>query len=170
MTVPAPRDGLMPLEINATADKPMPSTAELYQADYHAWLIAQADLLRQGRVGDIDPDLLAEELEAMGRRERNELVGRLIILLAHLLKWEYQAAHRSSGWRGSIVEQRVQVGRELRLSPSLKPFLPQAIDEAYPDALRIATKETGLPAAVFPPACPYSQAEILDDDFWPSAG
>lgn len=147
----------------------MPSTADLYQSDYCAWLNAQAALLRQGRIADIDPDLLAEELEAMGRRERNELVNRLIILIAHLLKWQHQPAHRSSSWRGSIVEQRVQVSRELRLSPSLKPFLPEAIEEAYADALCIATKETGLDVAAFPPGCPYRDSEILDDDFWPTA-
>jgi len=147
----------------------MSSIAHLHQADYYAWLQGQAALLRQGRLGDIDLDLLAEELEAMGRRERNELVNRLIILIAHLLKWQHQPAHRSSGWRGSIVEQRVQVSRELRLSPSLKPFLPQAIEEAYADALRIATQETGLAPAVFPPNCPYREDEILDDDFWPAS-
>jgi len=147
----------------------MQASADLYQADYYAWLCHQAALLRQGRTADIDPDLLAEELEAMGCRERNQLVSRLIILIAHLLKWQYQPAHRSSSWRGSIVEQRVQVSRELRLSPSLKSVLPQAIDEAYADALRIAAKETGLDLGVFPPSCPYRESSILDDDFWPAA-
>jgi hypothetical protein len=147
----------------------MQSSADLYNADYYAWLNGQATLLREGRIADIDPDLLAEELEAMGRRERNELVSRLIILIAHLLKWQHQPAHRSSSWRGSIVEQRVQVSRELRLSPSLRPFLPQAIDEAYPDALRIAASETGLDLAAFPRTCRYRDSDILDDEFWPAA-
>lgn len=147
----------------------MHARPDLYSSDYLAWIADQADLLRQGRVADIDAGLLAEELEAMGRRERNELVSRLIILVAHLLKWQYQPAHRSSGWRGSIVEQRVQVERELRLSPSLRGFLPEAIAEAYPDALRIAIRETGLPRAVFPPTCPYTEAEVLDDGCWPDA-
>jgi len=146
----------------------MHSSTDLYNADYYAWLNGQAALLREGRIADIDPDLLAEELEAMGRRERNELVSRLIILIAHLLKWEHQPAHRSSSWRGSVVEQRVQVNRELRLSPSLRPFLPEAIAEAYPDALRIAATETGLDLAAFPHSCPYRDSDILDDDFWPA--
>lgn len=147
----------------------MSSTAHLHQADYYAWLQGQAVLLRQGRLADIDLDLLAEELEAIGRRERNELVNRLIILIAHLLKWQYQPAHRSSSWRGSIVEQRVQLSRELRLSPSLNPFLPQAIEEAYGDALRIATQETGLDLAVSPADCSYRESDILDESFWPAS-
>jgi Domain of unknown function DUF29 len=138
-----------------------------YRDDYYAWLNGQAALLRQGRLEAIDSELLAEELEAMGRRERNELVSRLIILIAHLLKWQHQPAHRSSGWRGSIVEQRVQISREIRLSPSLKAFLGEAIQEAYPDAVHIAAQETGIQASAFPQSCPYLEEEMLDEDFWP---
>jgi hypothetical protein len=145
----------------------MHADRDLYSDDYHAWINAQAALLRAGRLTDLDAAQLAEELEAMGRRERNELVSRLIILLAHLLKWQYQPAHRSSGWRGSVVEQRVQIDRELRLSPSLKPFLPEAVSQAYPDALRIATQETGLDRETFPADCPYATADLLDEGFWP---
>jgi hypothetical protein len=147
----------------------MGSNAALYDTDYCAWLDGQAALLRQGRLGDIDPQRLAVELEAMGRRERNELTSRLVILIAHLLNWQHQPAHRSSSWRGSVVEQRVQVARELRLSPSLKPFFAEAMNQAYPDALRIATQETGLSADVFPPHCPYRQEELLVEDFWPAS-
>jgi hypothetical protein len=145
----------------------MHADRDLYSDDYHAWINAQAALLRAGRLTDLDAAQLAEELEAMGRRERNELVSRLIILLAHLLEWQYQPAHRSSGWRGSVVEQRVQIDRELRLSPSLKPFLPEAVSQAYPDALRIATQETGLDRETFPADCPYATADLLDEGFWP---
>ncbi len=147
----------------------MHATSDLYHQDYCAWIAGQAALLRQGRVQDIDPELLAEELEAMGRRERNELVSRLIVLIAHLLKWQYQPEHSPSSWRGSIIEQRVQVGRELRLSPSLKPFLTEAIDEAYPDALRIASQETGLGADAFPAACPYQEGQLSDEHYWPDS-
>ncbi len=50
----------------------METNADLYREDYLAWIEAQRALLRQGRVQEIDADLLAEELEAMGRRERNK--------------------------------------------------------------------------------------------------
>lgn len=74
--------------------------ADLYGADCHVWISTQAALLRARRLDDLDARQLAEELEAMRRRERNELVSRLIILISHLLEWQYQPAHRSSGWRG----------------------------------------------------------------------
>jgi hypothetical protein len=145
----------------------MQPSAELYQKDFHAWIKGQASLLRQGRLQEIDPERLAEELEAWERGEHNELVSRLIVLIAHLLKWQYQPEHRTSSWRGTIVEQRVQVAREMRLSPSLKPFLPEAIEEAYPDAIHIAAKETGIRPAEFPETCPYLAGEVLDENYWP---
>ena len=55
----------------------MHATADLYHRDFHAWISGQAALLRQGRVQEIDPQLLAEELEAMGRR------GAVAVLLYH---------------------------------------------------------------------------------------
>jgi hypothetical protein len=58
----------------------MQPTADLYQKDFHAWIEGQASLLRQGRLQEIDPERLAEELEVMGCRERN----RLVILLLRL--------------------------------------------------------------------------------------
>ncbi|WP_363929409.1 DUF29 family protein [Thiocapsa sp.] len=51
----------------------MPTMADLYRGDFCAWVEAQAALLGHGRLQDIDSDLLAEELEAIGRRERNAL-------------------------------------------------------------------------------------------------
>ncbi len=147
----------------------MQAKHDIYETDYAAWIEGQVALLRQGKFHDLDTAHLVEELEAMGRRERNELVSRLIILIAHLLKWRYQPEHRTSSWRGSIVEQRVQLLREFRLSPSLKPFFAEAVQLAYPDALRIATKETGLQAVVFPAECPFHEPELLDEDYWPDA-
>ena len=38
---------------------------------------------------------------------------------------------------------------------------------SYPHALRQAVSETGLPASHFPPHCPYSVEQLLDDDFLP---
>ena len=145
----------------------MQAKHDLYEKDYSAWIEGQMALLRHGKVQDLDTLHLLEELEAMGRRERNDLVSRLIILIAHLLKWRYQPEHRTSSWRGSIVEQRVQVIRELRLSPSLNPFFPQAIEQAYPDALRIATQETGIKETMFPGKCPFNERELLDEGYWP---
>jgi hypothetical protein len=139
----------------------------LYEHDIHAWTQKTAELLRQRRFQELDIKHLVEELETMGRRDRQELVSRLKILLAHLLKWQYQPAHRSSSWRGSILEQRLRIRDLLQDSPSLVPFLAEAAAAAYGDGAKLASKETGLPLAHLPDTLPYALDPLLDDDWLP---
>lgn len=139
----------------------------LYEHDIHAWTQKTAELLKQRRFQDLDLEHLIEELESMGRRDRQALVSRLKTLLAHLLKWQYQLAHRCSSWRGSILEQRLQIRDLLQDCPSLKPFLAAAVAAAYLDGARLASKETGLPLAQFPDRPPYALAGLLEDDWLP---
>jgi len=63
-----------------------------YETDFHGWAMEQADLLRTGRLAEADLANIAEEIESMGRSEKRELVNRLAVLLAHLLKWQFQPA------------------------------------------------------------------------------
>ena len=84
----------------------------MYEFDETAWLEATADLIRNGRVAEVELHTLAEYLTDMAKRDRREVFSRLVILLSHLLKWEYQPDNRSGSWRGTILEQR----RELRQS------------------------------------------------------
>jgi len=140
-----------------------------YETDFYAWLIHNADLLRQGKLAEIDLLNVAEELESMGRSQQNELISRLGVLLAHLLKWQYQANLSSRSWNSTIVEQRLRVTRLLKTSPSLKHRLAERIAEAYTEAVKIAGAETNLPKQTFPETCPYSFEQILDEDFYPSA-
>jgi hypothetical protein len=73
-----------------------------YETDLYSWALHNAELLRQGRFAKIDTEHIAEELEDRGKSERRALENRLIILVAHLLKWEHQPDHRSGSWEGSI--------------------------------------------------------------------
>jgi hypothetical protein len=42
----------------------------------------------------------------MSERERRELVNRLAVLLAHLLRWQFQPVRRCTSWRLTINERR----------------------------------------------------------------
>jgi len=77
----------------------MSDASELYGRDYHAWANRQIDALSAGRFADLDIAHLLEELRDMGRSERNELENRLVILLAHLLKWQFQYGQISDRWK-----------------------------------------------------------------------
>jgi hypothetical protein len=114
----------------------MNKMAETYEQDFYAWAIHNAELLRQGRLSEIDVEHIAEELECMGRSERRELMSRLAVLLAHLLKWVYQPHRRSRSWRAAIEGQREDLKVLLEESPSLKPELEQKLNEAYRRAKR----------------------------------
>jgi len=140
---------------------------ELYDKDFFAWTIHNATLLKQGKLAEIDIRNIAEELESMGKRDKRQLINRLVILLAHLLKWENQPDKRSNGWRGTIKEQRQRMLRLLADSPSLKSEIENQLDKAYESAVTISADETLIDESDFPKQCPYTVIEILDNDFYP---
>src|SRR5947209_3770416 len=114
-----------------------------YETDFYAWAVEQGRLLRSGELSAIDAANIAEEIESMGRSDRRAIESRLTVLLTHLLKWQMQPAMRSSSWSGTIREQRRQIEKLLRESPSLRPFVAEALSEAYSEAREDAGEETG---------------------------
>jgi|TARA_E500000075_G_C6718359_1_gene187871 hypothetical protein len=140
----------------------------LYEQDLFAWTQQQVNLLTHQRWHELDVENLIDELEGMARRDRREMINRLIILIAHLLKWEFQPDHQSGSWRGSIQEQRLQLNGLLEDSPSLHQQFIESLEKAYPQAVKLASKETELPTTKFPNECPYELAQLLDEDFLPS--
>lgn len=138
-----------------------------YERDLHQWLMSSAHLMRQRSFNEVDAEQIAEELEAMGKRERRELISRLTILLAHLLKWQYQPARRTRSWQNTLAIQRSELSDLLEDSPSLRYELEQTIDRAYERAKLIAEDETGPEAAIFPQECPYALEDITDPTFLP---
>ena len=142
---------------------------ELYEYDFNEWIAQQVALLKQGKMGEIDVVHLITELEDMGKSNLRELESRLIILIAHLLKWQFQPEQQSSSWRGSIREQRAKLLHLFKHIPSLKRHTAAMSQTAYPDALEIAIDETGLNTSVFPTTCPYSAEQLLDKTFYPAA-
>jgi hypothetical protein len=140
----------------------------LYEQDYHAWTLQQAELLRSRQLDCADLDNIAEEIESMGRSEKRELVSRLTVLLLHLLKWQHQPDFRGRSWRLTIRGQRLSLQQHLRDNPSLKSHLDQAILDAYGIATIEAERETGLAAETFPESCPFTFDQAISDDFWPA--
>ncbi|HED1713394.1 TPA: DUF29 domain-containing protein [Klebsiella variicola subsp. variicola] len=138
-----------------------------YDTDYYGWTQEQAELLRNGRLSELDTQNLLEEIEAMGRSERRELESRLEKLFMHLLKWQYQSDRQTRSWKLTIEEQRRKAVRVLTENPSLKHRIPEIIADAYGDAVISAERETNIRRTVFPATCPWSFEQALDDTFWP---
>ncbi|KYC43028.1 hypothetical protein WA1_13070 [Scytonema hofmannii PCC 7110] len=144
-------------------------TPDLYQIDFYAWTQEQISLLKAQRWEQLDTINLVEEIETLGRKERQELRNRLGILLGHLLKWQFQSEKRSNSWLGTIREQRVQIKLLLEDSPSLKPYLEEVFLVAYELGLALAIRETQLGEQVFPEVCPYTPEQVINPKFLPEA-
>ena len=132
------------------------------EADLYSWAVRQAELLREGRLAEIDAAAIAEEIDDVGEEEYHRLESALRVVLLHLLKWDRQPDRRSRSWALSIREHRRRVRRQLKRSPGLKSELDEALAAAYDDARDEASIETGLPLSAFPEARPYEYAEIME--------
>jgi len=143
------------------------SIVKEYETDFYAWTIHSAKLLREGKLSEVDIENVAEEIESMGKSEKRELINRLAVLIAHLLKWKFQSVRRSNSWKYTIKEQRIQLSDLLEESPSLKNALEEKINHAYEHAVVIAIKETALEEEIFPDNCPFSLKQCLDQGFFP---
>ena len=138
-----------------------------YHQDFYTWTQQQAALLRNGRLHELDITNLLEEVEDMGKSQRNQLENRLKQLLLHLLKWHYQPNMRTRSWLLSIKEQRLKVAQVLRKNPGLKPELADLVTDAYELAKLGAAKQTGLDESIFPEVCPWTMVEVLTEDWLP---
>lgn len=139
----------------------------LYETDYLQWIETTVERLRKGDYDEIDWDNLIDEIEDMGRSQRHKLNSNLVVVLLHLLKWQYQPEKRTGSWEASLLEHRRRIRDAMRDSPSLKPYLEAILAESHIAARKQAKAETGLPLETFPSECLYDVTSILDDDFLP---
>jgi hypothetical protein len=158
---------LIELEAKQDGDRrglPLPNL-DLYETDFYQWTQEQATLLRQGVWTSLDIENLAEEIESLGRQQKQELRNRLGVLIGHLLKWEYQPELQGKSWKATIWEQRDQVFDILQDNPSLKPYLEEAISKGFRQGISLVVRETPLDFDDLPKECPYTIEQILDPQF-----
>ena len=139
-----------------------------YDEDVLAWSREQAVLLRAGRFAELDIEHLADEIEDVGKSEQRELVSRMAVLLAHLLKWQLRPERRGSSWAITIRGQRKGIVRRVEKTPSLAPMLadPEWLTDAWTDAVTEFANQTSLKNA--PAACPWPMDDVLTDGWLPT--
>lgn len=149
----------------------------LYEHDLQYWIEQTIQQLRNREFGLLDIEHLIEELVDLGKAEKNALKSNLTILLAHLLKLmvQHDMPNMMKGsWYSSVLEHRQRVLNNLSDTPSLKSFLVEAVEKAYPDSRKLAIKEGKLAnfgvrmpeESEYPMVCPFSVEQILDEDFY----
>lgn len=139
--------------------------SDLYEIDYEHWLSNQIAKLKSHQWEELDIDHLIEELEQLNKSNKRELESYLVVVLAHLLKWQFQPERRSGSWLGSIQNGRRRIYRLFKDQPSLRSYMQEIFYDTYLDAREWAKEETGL--NLFPIECPYSVLQILDSEFLP---
>ena len=65
------------------------SQTALYETDFVCWSETTAQYLRNKSYHQVDWENLIEEIEDMSRLARKSLKSNLIVVLLHLLKWQY---------------------------------------------------------------------------------
>ena len=142
------------------------ATQTEYERDFYQWTQTQAASLRQGKLTEVDLKNIAEEIESMGRSDRRAISSYLRNVILHLLKYGYQPGRRSRSWENSIDNGRREMALLVKDSPSLCAQIPELIPAEYALARRLASRQTRLPLATFPEACPFTVEQIIDD-YWP---
>jgi len=151
----------------ARAKDAVRTEAPLYERDFNLWVEEQVALLEAGALERLDVANLMEEIADMARSQKRAIRSDLGVLLTHLLKWQYQASHRSTDWAGSIVEHRRCIGEEIEDSPSLARYPGEVFERCYRAAREQAAAETGLAMSSFPAKSPFTLEQALATDFLP---
>jgi hypothetical protein len=138
-----------------------------YEQDFYAWLVHNAQMLKEGRLSAVDAEHIAEELEDMGKSQKRSLASHLRVLLIHLLKWRFQPELRGPSWRVSIRNARDRIEAIITDSPSLARLPGEVFVQEYARARKYAADETGLPLSSFPEAPPFTLEQALEEDFLP---
>ena len=145
-----------------------------YDDDFYAWTQYQAEVLRSMRTRDnrFDRENVAEEIEAVGRNERDAVRSEVRRILEHFLKLEHSPAiEPRSDWMVSIANARAEL--EEKLSASLRRDAEAELPRLYARARSVA--QAGLvkygessATARFPTVCPYTFDQILADGWYPN--
>ena len=141
--------------------------------DFYAWTQRQAAVLRSMEVADnrFDREHVAEEIEDLGKSQRDAARSQIRRILEHLLKLAHSPAQPPRfGWIETIRDAR-QTLSDIR-SPSLWHDIETQLDRLYGDARKRAEaslREYGEPAAAaaIPQLCPYSLDDICREDWYP---
>src|ERR1700752_2593337 len=92
-----------------------------YDDDFYAWTQHQAMVLRSMAVADnrLDRDNVAEEIEDLGRSQRDAARSQIRRIIEHFLKLAFSPARQPRfDWMASIAEARSALGD--KISPTLR--------------------------------------------------
>ena len=148
----------------------------LYETDYYAWTQQQAAELRklaERRVNTpIDAANLAEEVEDLGKSERDAVRSQIRRIIEHLLKLEFsRAAEPRAEWEESVIDARNTLTDKMTatLRRDAEAHLPSLYEQARDKAaagLRRYTEHDAV--ATLPDGCPYALDDVCRRGWYPT--
>jgi hypothetical protein len=146
-----------------------------YDDDYYAWTQYQAEVLRTMRRADnrLDRERVAEEIEDLGKSERDAVRSQVVRIIEHLLKLQSSPAiDPRFDWMASIVEARRVLAD--KITTTLQRDVERTLPQLYSDGRELA--DIGLRkfgedagASRLPTACPYTLEEIRQRSWYPKS-
>ena len=140
---------------------------ELYEQDYILWLEETAKKIRDKDIENLDWKHLLEEIEDLGKAQKNAVESYLRQLFKHLLLYQYWTQERDycgKGWLDEIDNFRNELEILLR-SKTLYNYTTSIFESTYQKAKRSAFNKTKL--NIFPTQCPYTLEQVLDFEYIP---
>ena len=146
-----------------------------YDDDFFAWTQYQAQVLRTLRTRDsrFDRENLVEEVESLGRSERDTVHSQIERILTHFLKLAYSPARDPRfDWMDSIIEARFVLAR--KLSPTLRRDAEEQLTSVHATARKRAAVQLQKygeheAAQLLPSECPYTIDQVLTEDWYPDS-
>ncbi|MGK7884579.1 MAG: DUF29 domain-containing protein, partial [Crocosphaera sp.] len=132
------------------------------------WLEETIRLLKQNCLEELDLENLIEELESLGRRDKQRVESLLRQIIIHLLLlqyWQQEYDYNYRHLREEIATFRVQINKIM--TTNLENYLSEELENIYQDAVFIVTEKTGLDESVFSENCCYSLLQLLDKTWLP---
>ena len=151
-----------------TAQTPL-SLSVLYEEDFVLWTEKTAELLKQKEFDRVDWENLIEEVECMGKSERQAVESLLTQLLIHLLKLSYWTTERERNarhWLGEIATFRVQLKKKIK-TQTLKNHAINSFGEAYSDARQTLIDGRIVDKNIIPLESIFTLEQVLDGDWFP---
>ncbi|MDJ0582169.1 DUF29 domain-containing protein [Crocosphaera sp.] len=139
----------------------------LYEIDPDQWREETIKILKENRLNELDLENLIEELEDLGRSEKNAVESVLEQVIRHLLLlqyWSQEYQYNQSHWKAEITGFRTQLKR--KLTTNLQNYLLKELPSLYEDALAYVNQKTNFEVE-FPPESPYSLTELLNINYFP---
>ena len=144
-----------------------------YEDDFYAWTQYQVEVLRTLRTRDnrFDREHLVEEIEDLGKSERDAVRSQVERIIMHFLKLAHSPARDPRfDWMDSIIEARSVLAN--KLSPTLRRDVDAELTRIYGiarkrAAIQMQRYDEHEAAVSLPTECPYTIDQILAEDWYP---